>query len=65
MTARTETDAAGRLEQVFEVLDANEKVMLLYTLRLFAKRKSKSTRTRCLNDFKRWIDGYRAEKAPA
>jgi hypothetical protein len=66
MTAHAETtDSTAVLMEVIDSMDNNEKVMFLHTLKLIAGLKRKDARSRRLNDFKTWIDGYRADKATA
>ena len=51
------------IEEAISLMDKTEKAMLLMTLKAMAVAKSKSARTRRLNDFIRWFHEYNAKVA--
>lgn len=54
------------LEEAVALMDETEKTMLLVTLKAMAAAKSKSVRTRRLNEFVRWFNEYNdARRHPA
>lgn len=54
--------ARDELKEAIALMDRNEKAMLLITLEAMAVAKSKSARTRRLNDFIRWFSEYNAAR---
>lgn len=53
---------SDELKEAIALMDRNEKAMLAHTLRAMAVAKSKSVRTRRLNDFIRWFSEYNAAR---
>lgn len=53
MTASNDA-SIGSMSEFLAQCDNDEKVLLLWTLKKFAKAKSKSAQSRCMNEFADW-----------